>query len=262
MSPLALYIEQVLFHEPQFTPSEHPVITIYPPSPPANEIFDSIHSAPVLEKNQINWIITYCGSFNPPHRGHLHLLKHAFTRGTHDLNVIAAIILPRSDESVARKVREEDGNFMFGYDERCLLWKKDLCFPPWAWVYDCSTASSTQFLEHLKEATGKDGYSIEVIPLYGTGIASPHCPPDPIYNCKRIMMTDAARAAAYQRSSGRLENFNGCTKWAPIAVQESQIYEDHLRSNITLKANRRLLDMQTICPQEARSMLEDGKLKE
>lgn len=252
MSPLALYIEQVYGHEP-VSPCPHPKVAVYPPSPPINEIFGSLHTAPTLDNTRTNRILVYPGSFNPPHRGHLHLLKHVFMRGTYDLNVIAAIIVPRSDESVSRKVQKEDGKFMFGNDERCLLWKQDLCFPPWAWIYGSGTTSFTTFSERLVEATKKDGYSLEFVPLYGAGIGSPNSPPGPAYGCKTIIMSDAARAAEFQRASGRLRDFDGCTRWRRISVNE-----DGLRRHAKAKASDALLAMKTICPREARRMLEDG----
>ena len=253
MSPLALYIEQVSYHEPLFFPLHHPTVSIYPPSPPDNHIFDSIHSSPMLEKSRTNRVLAYTGSFNPPHRGHLHLLKHAFTRGIHELNVIAAIILPRSDQSVATKVKAERGNFMFGIDERSLLWKQDICFPPWAWVYNDSTTSFTKFSQRLIQATEKDGYLLEFVPLYGAEIASPSSPPDPVYGCKTIILSNAARAAGYQRSSGRLKDFDGCTKWRGIRIRE-----DQLREIKRVSVHRAVQTLKTICPQEVYSMLEDG----
>ena len=256
MSPLALYIEQASFHEPFFFPSPIPNVSVYPPSPPNNQIFDSLHSAPTLEKSRTNRVLLYPGSFNPPHRGHLHLLKHAFTRGTHDLNVIAAMVLPHSDASVYTKVKAENGKFMFGIEERCLLWKQDLCFPAWAWVYNKSGQSFAKFSERLLQVVEKDGFSLEFVPLYGAGIASPDSPPSPAYGCKTIIMTNAARRADFQRSSGRLRDFEGCTKWRGIRINK-----DRLRHNAELYASRNLLEMKTICPQEAYNMLKDGMSK-
>ena len=177
-------------------------------------------------------------------------------RGTHDLNVIAAMILPHSDASVSKKVKAEDGKFMFGIEERCLLWKQDLCFPPWAWAHNKSRHSFTEFSERLLEAVEKDGFSLEFVALYGAGIASPDSPPTPAYGCKTIIMSDAARPADFQRSSGRLRDFEGCTQWRGVRINK-----DKLRHNAEVYASRNLLEMKTICPQEADSMLKDGTSK-
>ena len=183
----------------------------------------------------------------------MHLLKHAFTRGTHDMNVIAAVILPRSDQSVANKVKAEKGNFMFGIDERSLLWKQDICFPPWAWVYNDSTTSFTKFSQRLIRAAEKDGYLLEFVPLYGAEGATPSNPPDPVYGCKTIILSDAARATEYQLSSGRLKDFDGCTKWRGLSINE-----DLLRKCKQVSMHRAVQNLKTICPQDVDSMLEDG----
>ena len=217
MAPLAIYIEQVSYPGSLFSPPEQPTVSVYPPSPPNNPIFDSPGSSPTLGKDRINRVLAYPGAFNPPHRGHLHLLKHAFIRGTHGLNVIAAVILPRSDEGVDKKVKRKDGRFMFGIDERCHLWKSDLGFPSWAWIYNDSTTSFTEYSKRLIQATKKDGYSLEFVPLYGAESATPSSPPDPVFGCKTIILSDVARAAEYKRSSGRLRDFVGYTKWRGTA---------------------------------------------
>ena len=250
MAPLALYIEQVQSDQ---SASATPRVTVYPPSPPNNPIFDSLHSAPFLSKKRTNHILVYPGSFNPPHRGHLHLLKHAFTRGTHDMNVIAAIIHPRSDESLSRKVKAENGKFMFGRRERCLLWKQDICFPPWAWVYENSGASLTQFSKQLIRATEKDGYALEFVPLYGAEGASPSSPPSRGYDCKTIILSDAARAADYQCSSGRLIDFEGYTKWRAVRIDG-----DLLLCTMRAKARRALKAKQDFPIEEASDMPRDG----
>ncbi len=177
------------------------------------------------------------------------------------MNVIAAIILPRSDEAVAQKVKEEDGKFMFGIDERCLLWTQDLCFPPWAWVYNNSATSFTMFSQRLIQATEKDGYSLEFIPSYGAGIATPNSPPNPVYGCKTIIMSDAARAADFQRSSGRLRDFDGCTRWSGMRIDEDQLWRN-AQSNARWMANHALLATKTICPHKLCSVQKDGMSKE
>lgn len=158
-------------------------------------------------------------------------------RGTHDLHVIAAIIIPASDTSVARKAKEENGNFMSNLNERCHLCKSHLCFPPWASLYNNGMTSFSKFSEQLIEAAKKDGYTLEFVPLYGVGFATPLYPPDPVYGCKTIILSDAARTAKYQYYSGRLKDFYGCTKW-----RGARVPEDKLQPNTQRKADSMLKD--------------------
>jgi len=67
-------------------------------------------------------------------------------------------------------------------------------------------------------------------------------------------MSNAAREAHYQRSSGRLEDFIGCTRWKPVPIDK-----ERLERYAGTKALHRLLDMHTICPKEAQCMLDDGR---
>lgn len=61
------------------------------PSPTEEQVFGPQQTAPRLDSTRANRIIVYPGAFNPPHRGHLHLLNHVFYHGVPDLNVVAAI---------------------------------------------------------------------------------------------------------------------------------------------------------------------------
>ncbi len=145
---------------------------------------------------------------------------------------------------------------MLGRDERCLLWKRDLGFPPWAWVYENGTIPFTTFSERLIQATKKDGYLLEIVPLYGAGVASPSKPPSPVFGCKTIILSDAARPANYQFYSGRLRNFDGCTKWGRI-----QIDKDRLRSYAEREILQESMATKRSCPKEVWNRLEHGEYR-
>lgn len=69
-------------------------------------------------------------------------------------------------------------------------------------------------------------------------------------------MSDAARASEYQHYSGRLVDLDGCTRWKGISIDK-----DRLRQYAHVKASRAAMATQTICPPEARCMLNDCKSK-
>ena len=214
MAELEEYINKVYTIESQ-----------YPGRVPKGRVFPSTDVTPKLNRNQTNRILVYNGSFNPPHRGHLHLLEHTFYHGSHDLNLIAAVIYPSRDDCLERKRKKAGSNFRFGRDERSMLWKKDPCFPNWAWVYEAP--GLVGFLRSLKDVTSNDGYNVEYVHLQGPSSDDHLQPPDEdefLGVCSdTLVISDAARLTNYRRSSGRMRNFRGWTKWKAIPVDEVEM---------------------------------------
>lgn len=102
----------------------------------------------------------------------------------------------------------------------------------------------------------KGGYRAEFVMLYGPDRASPNTPPDAPSWCEMMIMSNVAREAHYQRSSGRLKNFSGCTRWKPVHINK-----ERLQRWAGDKALHRLLDLHTMSPIELRWMLDDGNLE-
>ena len=220
------------------------------PATAVKRIFREIHLHH-LTVGSITLLISFLQS-----QGHLQLLKHTFLHGVHDLNVVAAIIAPRSDDSIRRKCEDVGNTFMFGIGERCLLWEQHISLPTWAWVYQDTTKSFHGFVDRLKQKTKEDGYEVEFITMYGPEIGSPDDPPDPAYasyGSTTVIMSDAARDASFQRSNGRLKDFKGCSKWRRVCVNKAQL-EERVRDH----ARRTMQRMNAACSGEAQISLEEG----
>lgn len=120
---------------------------------------------PKLDPSRTNVILVYHGSFNPPHRGHLAVLWHAYHQLAQDLNIIAAIIRPSQDDRLRFKYRNlEIKPFALALSDRALLWEADPHFPPWAWVFTEPVGEHaggcSALKQELKALARKDGCRI------------------------------------------------------------------------------------------------------
>ncbi|KAI4173419.1 MAG: hypothetical protein LQ343_002952 [Gyalolechia ehrenbergii] len=163
---------------------------------------------PELSRKRMNVILLYRGAFNPPHRGHLALLWHAYTQLAKDLNIIAAIIHPATDERVRVKCRRyPPGERRFiPLRDRRRLWMEDPNLPPWAWVFEPIEGGRAGLEEKLKKLARKDKYRIRFADLLGPDC----CKPDVEWNDLREMriVSDIARKADFDHQDG-LEHFRG-----------------------------------------------------
>lgn len=254
------------------------------------QVFGHPQTAPRLDSTRANRIIVYPGSFNPPHRGHLHLLNHVFYHGVSDLNVVAAIgrlsnyiyhqaqlfhmsslvsqirstilifsfyvVLPSSDGSLLRKGYKHGTNLMFGRAERCHLWKKDPNFPEWAWVFGAAEKNSasntfTAFTRDLTAATAADGYEIEFISMFGADRMTPQSGWEPE---NITLLCDASRVAGYQRSCGRLKDFANFTPLKRLNIDRDQLTVLH-----KAKAQLSLAALETTRPDLAQAIVRECK---
>ena len=194
-------------------------------------------TVPALSKSQINYVLGYPGSFNPPHRAHMYLFKHVFIHGCHGLNFVAAIVAPCSDTALRDKVNRKQLACAFGNRERCQLWSQDHEFPRWAWVFERSSIDMDlpSFLTSLKETCAYEGYPVKFMRLNGADCSGPYNPPDagPLYDV--VILSDAARRADYRSGSrDRIRDFHyGCTRWRQSSVIASG---EELKRHIKMKA--------------------------
>ncbi|KAK8125308.1 uncharacterized protein PG998_001067 [Apiospora kogelbergensis] len=91
-----------------------------------------LHLAPrcpssVLRKGVVNRILYYTGSFNPPHAGHLAILKHAFDHCDRHYNVVAVVVEMASDQTLQHKFRDQPGTLLLNSAQRVQIWAEALC---------------------------------------------------------------------------------------------------------------------------------------
>ncbi|KAL8935783.1 MAG: hypothetical protein Q9211_004516 [Gyalolechia sp. 1 TL-2023] len=130
---------------------------------------------PELSRKRTNVLLVYRGAFNPPHRGHLALLWHAYTQLARDLNVIAAIVHPGSDERVKNKcMRYSPGERRFiPLRDRRRLWMEDPNFPPWAWVFEHFEGGFSNLGMKLEKLARRDKCRIRIADLWGPDCCGP-----------------------------------------------------------------------------------------
>ncbi|KAL8934023.1 MAG: hypothetical protein Q9216_006111 [Gyalolechia sp. 2 TL-2023] len=169
---------------------------------------------PKLSKKRTNVILFCRGAFNPPHRGHLALIWHAYTQLAKDLNIIAAIVHPGTDTRVRDKCnRYPPGERRFiPLQHRRRLWMEDPNFPPWAWVFEPFEGGSPELIQKLKKLARKDKCSIRFADLWGPDCCGPnHEVDDP---SEMRIVSDIAREANFDHPDG-LERFSrgGFSVW-------------------------------------------------
>lgn len=118
-----------------------------------------------VHQHDINYVLVYYGSFNPPHNGHLSALEAGLAVGTFlDFEFKTTLVSPGISERVSIKYRNRrEGTQVFSMHQRCMLWVSDPRFPlgrAWVWGQDFNA-------ELVQTAKSKFGVNIEIISLLG-----------------------------------------------------------------------------------------------
>ena len=161
---------------------------------------------PQLRSSGINHTLAFRGSFNPPHRGHLAVLEHAFRQTAQELNVVAALIYPPNDESLGAKYEATtEPRHIISFEDRARLWSQEESFPPWAWVYEPCIGGWSNLMKYLSY---KVACNIRFIYLYGPDKFNV----DEEYFDERMMVTDIARKADWHET-GEPSSFEAFGPW-------------------------------------------------
>ncbi|KAL8846252.1 MAG: hypothetical protein Q9221_008642 [Calogaya cf. arnoldii] len=159
---------------------------------------------PQLDRTRTNVILVFHGCFNPPHRGHLAVLWHAYHQLAKELNIVAAIIIPGPDEGLHDKYRHlGTETLVLPLKYRARLWNEDPHFPPWAWVFTEYTELPGGYgaLEkNIKALASKDRCRVRFADLRG-----PDCGTQ--YSFREMtVISNIAREAIWDRQ-GLVEGF-------------------------------------------------------
>lgn len=184
------------------------------------------HRPPQLRSDRINRILVHPGSFNPPHLGHLELLRHGFTYSGRDYNIVAAIVVFLDDKSLIKNFASKKNPVLFTKTERVRLWKG---YVPsdWYWPYDRSESEWFDFQRNLTEVITKDGFKVSWVALCGPDYVRIDCLPSSLeWGCKEIIVSNIGRRADFvRRARNTLTNLRGCEAWEKLRPDLETIRE-------------------------------------
>ena len=189
---------------------------------PRERIFDYgiAHEAPVLERGHTNRILVYPGSFNPPHNGHVALLRQALNNSGSDVNIIAAIILPLDDNSLHSRLARQPGTLIFTQKQRATLWAGEYGTGPGpsCWVFEYSTKKWGAFQKQLIKTTASDDFNVEFVCLLGPDwVKVAQSPRGRVRGCEQIIVSDVGRSAEFIPDTiSNLTQLRGCERWEEV----------------------------------------------
>ena len=170
---------------------------------------------PLLSKDRVNRVLVYPGSFNPPHVGHLGVLRHAF-ESSPDLNIVAAIVFTADVWNIEEKNYRSGRCLVLSSDQRLELWKRDARFP--AWAFAPNYESSARLKEKIANAAMKDGYEILYVGLGGPDTWD-GCPRQHAYaSCAEYLISDAARSVPFLGPDSVPQQIEGYTIWQRLEL--------------------------------------------
>jgi hypothetical protein len=124
----------------------------------------------MLLKGYRNTILTFRGSFNPPHQGRKDTLCHAFFRRRARLEPVAAIVFALADKAVRAKYKDLKANSqptVLTVAERIGFINNSGIYGGWFWCYPGDGEQDWNFQERLLEEASKHGFPINFTTITG-----------------------------------------------------------------------------------------------
>ncbi|KAL7620705.1 hypothetical protein AAE478_009700 [Parahypoxylon ruwenzoriense] len=134
-------------------------------------------TAPLLRRDRTNHVIVYNGCFNPPHRGHLANLRHAYQHSGGDMNVVGAIVLVAPDAYLAWKMgpdysdpRDHEAPLRLAEAQRVRLWRAGLAelgAGEEHWCFVLPESGWVRASQKLEAALAEARFCVEFVRLAG-----------------------------------------------------------------------------------------------
>ncbi|OAA44220.1 Rossmann-like alpha/beta/alpha sandwich fold protein [Metarhizium rileyi] len=155
---------------------------------------------PVIHADDSNRVLLFPGAFNPPHQGHVQLLKSVLSDVTRHLNIRGVIIFPQDDEQVREKTKHEPVDLDLTKSKRSALWRSAEEFPEKdAWVFEGSRSSLRKLQNQLQRNLKGEHINLTYLLLVGPDWLSTRAVYDPgKWNCDEAITSDISRPVDFR----------------------------------------------------------------
>ncbi|KAI1772604.1 hypothetical protein F4818DRAFT_133474 [Hypoxylon cercidicola] len=167
---------------------------------------------PALSRHGTNRVLLYNGCFNPPHRGHLAHLVHAYRHAGADLRVVGAVVLVAGDGYLRWKFggRSSTGTLRLPEAQRVRLWNEELAAGDggdggagdWTWVL--REDDWPRVVGNLERLFRRDGLDVEFVRLAGGDKVGVRDVQHGIWGCRVTLTTDVSRPVDFHDGGGGL----------------------------------------------------------
>ncbi|KAI1454546.1 hypothetical protein F4805DRAFT_309060 [Annulohypoxylon moriforme] len=211
----------------------------------------SAQHTPTLKKGRKNRILLYNGCFNPPHRGHLAHLQHAFRHCGADINVVGALVLVAANHFIQWKYGRNSNDIRLDVKQRVDLWREGLRAAAenknddenregkgegvnWCWVLPEN--DWPRVADVLERDFANDGFDVEFVGLVGGDKVSTRYVQHGSWGCRMTITTNISRPLDFYDNSGNtggstLKNLRNHTPWKLVS-QPSEEEEQQIREKI------------------------------